>query len=270
LSSSQELEVAEWVERFAERRFGRPLGDRRTGDGIHDPDLTVDFIFDRADVPTVLEVTRLMDTFENPASEERKTFEKGLNRYLRAKDPGRSWVVAIDPEASLKAGLAPSIERLVEWMLANDLRRLRPGMPASGVSLDFSSREGRAFARDCHEARIAGVVELERRSEGTDLLLIPLTEFSNGKALLRPIARAFEKKATPLAKAKSRGYVTVLAIDVVRDDAGPYLTEGARVGDFPPPLDHLWLFLRGSGGLSRAFYSNRTDRSLQPEATLLP
>jgi len=51
--------------------------------------------------------------------------------------------------------------------------------------------------------------------------------------------------------------VTMLAVDVEREDASGYLTEGTKAPGFPLEIDHLWLFVRGS---SKAFYAKRDER----------
>ncbi len=53
------------------------------------------------------------------------------------------------------------------------------------------------------------------------------------------------------------GYVTMLAVDVEREDASGYVDEGTKTPDFPIVIDHLWLFVRES---SRVLYAKRDER----------
>ena len=54
--------------------------------------------------------------------------------------------------------------------------------------------------------------------------------------------------------------MTMLAVVVEREDASGYLSEDTKAPGFPAELDHLWLFVRGSG---KAFYAKRDDRRLR-------
>jgi hypothetical protein len=93
---------------------------------------------------------------------------------------------------------------------------------------------------------------------------LPVTEFSDSKSLLRPIARAFTKKSAPITKAKAMKYVTMLAIDVERADAHAYVDAGLKVRGFPAELDHVWLLMRRPGvdGVESAFHASRAKPQL--------
>lgn len=173
-------------------------------------------------------------------------------------------MVALHRETSFNKDLAPAIERMMEWMDAADLDALRPGFWSPGyVSTDLFARmqrvKGRDFAEECSGARLQGVNEVQRLSSPS-VLVVWVDESSDDRSLQRPLKRAFTAKASgSLGLAKDRGYVTMLAVDVERRDARNYISQGAKIRDFPPKIDHLWLFLRGaSGELDSAFRANRS------------
>jgi hypothetical protein len=121
------------------------------------------------------------------------------------------------------------------------------------------------FFRDCDRACLRGVIVVYRTAAGC-IRTAPVVEFSNAKSLQRPLTRALERKAKALGKAKAKKYVTMLAIDVEREDARDYLADGVRIPDLPPTIDHLWLFVRSAdGSLEAAFHAARTreQRRLQ-------
>jgi hypothetical protein len=167
-------------------------------------------------------------------------------------------------EASLKADLAPAVERIIEWTAAANLDVLRPGAWSPGnVSMDLFGRiqrvEGRDFVKECREARLMGVNEI-RRLDSEDVQVIAIDELSDHRSFQRPIARALTRKASgSLGVAKTRGYVTMLAVGVERPDTVEYLRDGVKLPDFGPAIDHMYLFVRQSSGQVRsAFYANRT------------
>jgi hypothetical protein len=77
---------------------------------------------------------------------------------------------------------------------------------------------------DCDAARKAGVVLITRNAM-SGLRVVPVAEFSDSRSLQRPLARTFDEKTASLGRAKKRGYVTMLAVDVEREDARGYLRE---------------------------------------------
>jgi hypothetical protein len=148
---------------------------------------------------------------------------------------------------------------MIEWMLAADLDTLGPSTYVHDVPSDLLHRVGERFMRDCDTARLAGVILITRRSEG-GLRVFPVVEFSDSKSLQRPLTRAFARKASSMGKAKARGYVTMLAVDVEREDASGYVSEGVKAPGFPSTIDHLWLVDRRS---NKVFHAKRDDRRLR-------
>lgn len=154
-------------------------------------------------------------------------------------------------------------------MLAADLNELGPGTwSGEDVSMDLLDRMGSRlwgdFIRDCDHARLEGVI-LVRRESANGIRVLPIEELSDTKSLQRPLARAFRDKAAALGSAKAMGYITMLAVDVEGKDAHDYLRAGAKMPDFVPTIDHLWLFVRESlgGELEAAFYARRDQRRLR-------
>jgi hypothetical protein len=227
--------------------------DGRDGSG-----LTVDFTYDEADPPFAIEVTRLRDDFERPAEAELRDLQARLQRHVTGK-VSPHWSVGIRTETKLKSDLEPVIRQVIEWMMAADLDRLGPGTYVHDVPADLLYRMGERFMRDCDTARLAGVILVTRRSEG-GLRVFPVVEFSDSRSLQRPLTRAFARKAASMGRAKARGYVTMLAVDVEREDASGYLSERVKAPGFPSTIDHLWLFDRKSG---RAFHAKRDDRRMR-------
>jgi hypothetical protein len=259
LANEQELEVTTWVAELVQRQYGVAAGQATERDGRDDSGLTNDFTFDNAVPPFAVEVTRLRDDFENPSAEEHRSLEDRLRRSLAKKGWPPHWTVGLRPETKFRSDLEPAVEQMIEWMLAAKLDTLGPGTYTHDVSSDLLYRMGNRFMRDFDRARMAGVI-LISRNEAHGLRVIPLAEFSDSRSLQRPLARAFLKKAVSLGRAKARGYVTMLAVDVEREDASGYLSEGTKAPGFPVEIDHLWLFVRGSG---KAFYAKRDDRRLR-------
>jgi hypothetical protein len=225
---------------------------------MDDSGLTNDFTFDRAVPPLALEVTRLRDDFERPPPYALHRMEKRLERFLAEKG-WPHWTVGIRPETNLRSDLEPAARRIVEWMLAAELTTLGPGTFTHDVSPDLIVRMGDPFMRDCEQARVAGVILITRNDKG-GLRVVPVAEFSDSKSLQRPLARAFANKTKSLGRAMERGYVTMLAADVEREDARVYLSTGVKAPGFPPQIDHLWLLVRGA---NKVFYAKRDDRRLQ-------
>jgi hypothetical protein len=89
-------------------------------------------------------------------------------------------------------------------------------------------------------------VILLTRTMANGVRVLQVAEMSDGNALLRPLARAFERKTASLSRARARGYTTALAVDVERHDAVGFLREGYRAPGFPSEIDHLWLVDRPS------------------------
>jgi hypothetical protein len=228
----------------------------------HDPSdgsgLTVDFTFDEADPPFAVEVTRLRDDFERPPETELRGMEERLRRHVTGKG-ATHWSVGIRTETTFRSNLEPAIRKMIEWMLAADLDTLSPGTYVHDVPSDLLYRMGERFMRDCDTARLAGVILITRTSEG-GLRVFPVVEFSDSKSLQRPLTRAFARKASSMGRAKARGYVTMLGVDVEREDASGYLSEAVKAPGFPSTIDHLWLFDRRSG---KAFHAKRDDGRLR-------
>ncbi len=259
MANEQELEIAAWIAELVQRQYGIAAGPPTERDGNDDSGLTNDFTFDKAEPPFALEVTRLRDDFENPSAKEQRRLEDRLRRMLAKKDWPAHWTIGLRPEAKFRLDLEPAVEQMIEWMLAADLHTLGPGTYTRDVSSDLLHRMGKGFMRDCDRARMAGVI-LISRNEANGLRVIPVAEFSDSKSLQRPLARAFLKKTASLGRAKAHGYVTMLAVDVEREDARGYLGEGTKAPGFPVEIDHLWLFVRGLG---KAFHAKRDERRLQ-------
>jgi len=259
LASEQELEVVASVAELVTRLYGVAAGPATERDGQDDSGLTNDFTFDRAEPPFAVEVTRLRDDFENPSPEEQCNLEDRLRRLLAKRDWPPDWTLGVRPETRLRSDLEPAVEQMIEWMLAANLNTLGPATYTHDVSSDLIHRMGQRFMRDCERARMAGVI-LIKRAEANGLRVIPVAEFSDSKSLQRPLARAFLKKTASLGRAKARGYVTMLAVDVQREDASGYLGEGTKTPGFPVEIDHVWLLVRGLG---KAFHAKRDDRRLQ-------
>jgi len=244
--------------------FGVRPGLWTERDGKDDSGLTVDVTFEDADPPPAfaVEVTRLRADFEEWDEDDLQRFTARVARVTKANG-WAGFSIGLAPETSFKAGLTPAAGRMVEWMTAANLTRLGPGSWPADVSMALQGRlrqvKGRDFAKECREARLKGVIEV-RRLPKPETHVFPVVEFSDHKSLQRPLARAMrEKAARSLGIAKDRDYVTMLAVDVEREDARSYLGEGVRVPDFTEKIDHLWLFVRGDGGdLEDGFYASRS------------
>lgn len=262
MGTRQELQVVKWVAYFVERELGTVPGKPTERDAKDGSGLTVDFTFDDASPPFAVEVTRLRDDFEFWDSDDVRRFKARIARHLEAKGWPPDWSVGLSPETSFKAELAPAVQRMMEWMVAAKLDKLGPGSWSADVPMDLFQRlqrvKGRDFTRECHEARLKGVILIQRR-QADGILVIPVVESSDHQSLQRPIARALGEKASrSLGIAKDRGYWTILAIDVERKDTRDYLAAGVRMWDFAPKIDHLFLFVRDdAGGLATAYYANR-------------
>jgi hypothetical protein len=233
-------------------------------DGQDGSGLTVDFTIDDAVPPFAVEVTRLRDDFEFWDADDVRRFKARINRQAKANGWPKDWSIGLSPETSFKADLAPAVERMLEWMVAASLDRLGPGSWSTDVPTELFQRlqsfKGRDFTKECRDARLKGVILIERL-QANGILVIPVVESSDHQSLQRPIARALMEKATrSLGTAKDRGYVTMLAVDVERKDTRDYLAAGVRMWDFAPKIDHLLLFVRKipGGDLDSAFYANRT------------
>jgi hypothetical protein len=255
LESEQELEIAGWVAELVARLYEISPGSPTKRDGMDGSGLTNDFTFDDMDPRLAVEVTRLRDDYENPSPEERAGLEKRLRSFVANKE-WPHWTVGVRPETKFRSDLEPAVQRMIDWMLAADLGTLGPGTYTQDVSADLIYRMGEGFMRDCDRARMAGVVLITKNAAG-GLHVIPIVEFSDSKSLQRPLARAFERKTASLRRAKAKGYVTMLAVDVEREDTSGYLTEGTRAPGFPNEIDHVWLFVRGS---SKVFHAKRDER----------
>jgi hypothetical protein len=264
LATPQELQIAGWVAEFVERELGTVPGPPTERDGQDGSGLTVDFTFDDADPPFVVEVTRLRDDFELWDDDDVRRFKARIKRRAKAKGWPTDWSIGLSPETSFKADLAPAVERMLEWMVAASLDRLGPGSWSADVPMELFQRlqsvKGRDFTKECREARLRGVI-LVQRLQANGILVIRVVETSDHHSLQRPIARAMGKKASrSLGPAKDRGYVTMLAVDVERKDTRDYLAADVRMWDFPPKIDHLFLFVRKipGGDLDSAFHANRS------------
>jgi hypothetical protein len=207
MATPQELQVVGWVADFVEREHGTVPGPSTERDGKDGSGLTVDFTFEDADPRFAVEVTPLRDDFEDWDADDLRRFKARIARFVHAKG-WPHWSIGIAPETSFKTGLAPAVERMIEWMIAATLDRLGPGSWSADVSLDLFHRiqrvKGRDFSKECSEARLKGVIEIQRRAGG-GILVIPVVESSDHKSLQRPLARAFREKASrSLGVAKSR------------------------------------------------------------------
>jgi hypothetical protein len=259
VATDQEREVAAWIAELVQLQYGIAAGPATERDGRDDSGLTNDFCFDDAEPPFAVEVTRLRDDFEHPSADEHRRLERDLRRRLARNGWSPDWIVGIRPETKRSSVLEPAIARMIEWMVAAKLDTLGPGTYTHDVPTDLLSRMGKGFMQDCDRARMAGVILL-RRATVDGVHVIPVVEFSDSKSLQRPLARSFEKKRASLGKAKARDYVTMLGVDVEREDAHGYLNEATRAPGFPVEIDHLWLIVRGVG---KAFYARRDDRHLR-------
>lgn len=264
LATPQELQIAGWVAELVERELGTVPGPPTERDGQDGSGLTVDFTFDDVHPPFAVEVTRLRDDFELWDADDVRRFKARIKRRAKAKGWPTDWSIGLSPETSFKADLAPAVERMLEWMVAASLDRLGPGSWSADVPMELFQRlqsvKGRDFTKECREARLRGVI-LVQRLQANGIVVIPVAESSDHQSLQRPIARALGKKASrSLGTAKERGYVTFLAVDVERKDTRDYLAAGVRMWDFAPKIDHLFLFVRKipGGDLDSAFYANRS------------
>jgi hypothetical protein len=264
LATRQELQIVGWVADFVERELRTVPGPPTERDGEDGSGLTVDFTFDDADLPFAVEVTRLRDDFELWEADDVRRFKARIKRRAKAKGWPTDWSIGLSPETSFKADLAPAVERMLEWMVAASLDRLGPGSWSADVPMELFQRlqsvKGRDFTKECREARLRGVI-LVQRLQANGIVVIPVAESSDHRSLQRPIARALMEKASrSLGTAKDRGYVTMLAVDVERKDTRDYLAAGVRMWDFPPKIDHLFLFVRKipRGDLDSAFHANRS------------
>lgn len=248
--------MAAGIAELVELQYGIVAGAATERDGRDDSGLTNDFTFDDAEPPFAVEVTRLRDDFEHPSEEEHRRLERDLRRRVAKNGWPPDWVIGIRPETKRSSVLEPAIARIIEWMVAANLNMLGPATYTIDVPNDLLSRMGNGFMQDCDRARMAGVI-LVGRGNGDGIHVMPVVEFSDSRSLQRPLARAFEKKTASLGKAKRRGYVTMLGVDVEREDAHGYLNEATRAPGFPLEIDHLWLIVRGLG---KAFYARRDDR----------
>jgi hypothetical protein len=255
MATAQEVEVANWIALLVEQLYQTRLGPPTERDGRDDSGLTNDFTFEETDPGIALEVTRLRDDFESPSAEEQETLRKRLQRFVDERGWSH-WTIGVRPETHLKTKLEPAARRIIEWMLAAEVATLGPGTYTSDLSADLIYRMGEAFMRDCDAARMAGVILITRNESG-GLRIVPVAEFSDSKSLKRPLARTFEKKTASLGRAKKRGYVTMLAVDVEREDARGFLAERVKAPGFPVGLDHLWLIVRES---NKAYYARSDDR----------
>ncbi|MEO8291747.1 MAG: hypothetical protein ABI635_01300 [Actinomycetota bacterium] len=255
MATTQELEVAAWIAALVEDLYEVEVGPPTERDGLDDSGLTNDFTYEDADPRIAIEVTRLRDDFESPSDEEQSALRDRLQRFVDSKD-WPHWTVGFRPETRFKSELEPAAQRIIEWMLAAEVDTLGPGTYTSDLSADLIYRMGENFYRDADAARMAGVILITRNETG-GVRLIPGFEFSDSRSLQRPLARALERKATSLGRAKTLGYVTMLGVDVEREDASDYLAEGVRAPGFPVDIDHLWLVVRGSG---KVFYAKQDDR----------
>jgi hypothetical protein len=190
---------------------------------------------------------------------ELRGLEERLQRYLTSKGSPH-WSVGIRTETKLKSDLEPAIRQMIGWMLAADLDTLGPGTYVHDVPSGLLHRMGERFMQDCDTARLAGIILIARRSEGR-LRVLPVVESSDSKSLQRPLTKAFAQKASSMGRAKARGYVTMLAVDVEREDASGHLSGGVKAPGFPSTIDDLWLFDRGS---DKAFHAKRDDRRHRP------
>lgn len=236
--------------------------DGRDGSG-----LTVDFTFDDADPPFAVEATRLRDDFEFWNADDLRRFKSRIKRQAKAKGWPTDWSIGLSPETSFKGDLSPAVERMIDWMVAASLHRLGPGSWSADIPMELFQRlqsvKGRDFTKECREARLKGVI-LIQRLQSNGILVIPVVDSSDHHSLQRPIARTLGEKASrSLGIAKDRGYVTMLAVDVERKDTRDFLAGGVRMWDFAPKIDHLFLFVRKTPGgeLESAFYANRSRES---------
>ena len=263
MTTIQEIELANWVSACVKQTYRLNTGAATARDGNDDSGLTVDFTFEASEPRIALEVTRLRADFERPDKKALRRLEERLVSFATSKG-WPNWFVGIRPETKLKSSLGPSVERIIDWMLAAKLESLGPAFYSHDVPLDLLQRMGSRFMQDCEAARLAGVV-LVRRESANGITVFPVSEWSDSKSLHRPLTRVFERKASALSVAKGRGYVTMLAVDTERQDARDYLREGIKVRDFPQAIDHLWVLLRGlSGGeMDTAFHARRDTPRLK-------
>jgi hypothetical protein len=258
VATTQELEVAAWVSTLVEEMYGVEVGPATERDGKDDSGLTNDFTYEEAEPRIAVEVTRLRDEFESPSPQEQRDLQKRLRAFVDRKE-WPHWTVGVRPETQFKAELEPAAQRIIDWMLAAKVDALGPGTYTSDLSADLIYRMGKDFMRDADRARMAGVILITRNKEG-GLRILPVAEFSDGKSLQRPLARAFEKKTASLGRAKTKGYVTMLAVDIEREDARGYLGRDVEAPGFPTVLDHLWVIDRGSG---KVFHAKRDNQRFQ-------
>ncbi len=269
MASPQEIQVVEWVADFVELDLGVIPGPWTEGNRMGGSDLSVDFTFEAADPPPpfAVEVTALRDDFERNWTD---AFVAKVEDRIRKFAKARGWpggVVALHQEVSFDDDLAPAIEATVDWMDATGVDRIRPATWSAGLPGDLIQRilkaKGHDASKEFSDARLRGVNEIQRLPSG-DVLVIWVHEGSDHRSSQRPLVRAFAKKGSgSLRVAKDRGYVTILAVDVEREDTRTYLGAGVRVPDPGQKIDHLFMFVRKApgGDLDAAFYANGTARA---------
>jgi hypothetical protein len=217
---------------LVESRYGLIAGQPTHPDPNVDP-VTVDWTFDDADPRFALEVTTLRDSFETPTSEHVEQFRAAIRRHGRKVGWPR-WVLGIREETSLNAALAPAVTRLIDWMIAAHLDRLGPAGYVRDVPPDLLHSTGRRFMDDCEQARLNGLIQISRTS-GDEVQLLPMEEWSDSRSLRRPLERTLRNKADALRRAKACGHVTMLGVEVVREDAQVELRRARRAPGLPRP-----------------------------------
>ena len=248
----------DWVRELVRDHLGENVGpETRRNGSPPDTDLTIDYTFDGCTDRFALEITTLGDYFESPSDEHWKQFQIGLER--EAKNIGwPDWFIAIRSETKLNPTLLKSVATMMRFAQELDVEELGAATFAKDLGPDLASRMQPHFYRACNQARLNGVIYVARKRSG-GVWFLEGRESSDSHSLARPVDRAMVAKSKPLGVAKRRGYWTMLAIDVERQDAHGYLAEGVHAPRLPAEIDHLWLLVREApdGALRDAYYARR-------------
>lgn len=259
--SERELEVIGVVERLTAQHLSFALGAVIPQDGELDASFTVDASFDGCNPPVAVEVTSLTDHFEGAQARDIRRFTKGIERHLKKLGIPRDWRLGLRPEVKLAdPDLMVVTVELLDIMHARGLPRLGPGTWSRDVTAADLPRLSAVLSGRCDRGSLLGLVLLEASAHGTGVSVQTIRESSDSNSLIRPLRRAMADNSGKLLEARTRGYVTMLAVVADRDDAIEHVR--GRAPDFAPGIDHLWLLERcPDQRIGRCFYANRADRS---------
>lgn len=220
------------LEELTADRFAMVLGDegkelgpreRRDGDGLR-----VDFVYESAQPPIALEITRLVDPQRLALSSALEKLERNLKQVTGTGDLG-SWIIAIR-EGSTVTRLQPEIVGLMEGS-----RHLSSIMYARrGSDLDAEPLP--------HNAEHLGLVAALKRPGDSDVHVMPqiAMESAQGSGFSEQLTGCILDKTSVLSEARPRE--THLAVVV----ENPSLVADANSSPAPElceEIDVLWVFL---------------------------